>query len=81
LLEMTVIERFLLNLMEKILTSSLSTITTQVVFEIDRTNVIPEVATKIMFVAIAEVFDMHTIDVSCVGGMAGVYFALVDEVL
>ena len=62
-------------------TSSLSTISAQVVLEITGSCVTSEVASKVMNVAWAEVLVADSIDVICVTGACDVDLAPVDEFL
>ena len=65
---------------KKYYTSS-STGTTQAVLDLTRSGVTPKVATKIMFVAVAEVFRTDAIDVFCIGGASDIDLSRVDELL
>ena len=42
-------------------------VTTQAVLELTRSGVTPKVATKIMFIAVAEVFRADTVDIFSIG--------------
>ena len=72
------------NLMKKIMKKFLtlsSTVATHFVFQLMRSRVRSEVATKIFDVAFTEVFMSHPINVSGVRGASDVDLALVDEFL
>ena len=56
-------------------------VTTQVVLELTRSGVTPKVATKIMFVAVAEVFRADAIDVVSIGRASDIDLSSVDELL
>ncbi len=56
-------------------------VTTQVVFQVMRSCIVPEVAPKFFLATFTEVFDVDLVDVAGVGGSPDVNLSVIDVVL